>query len=60
MPRGIRAATARDRSAALGRFLDVAMHVGNGMQVAATHTGSTVKLQSAFQDEIVGCSRPTG
>jgi peptidoglycan DL-endopeptidase CwlO len=38
----------------------VAMYVGNGMQVAATHTGSTVKLQSAFQDEIVGYSRPTG
>ncbi|HEX8859607.1 MAG TPA: NlpC/P60 family protein [Actinomycetes bacterium] len=38
----------------------VAMYVGNGMQVAATHTGSTVKLQSAFQGEIVGYSRPTG
>lgn len=38
----------------------VSMYVGNGMQVAATHTGSTVKLQSAFQGEIVGYSRPTG
>jgi cell wall-associated NlpC family hydrolase len=38
----------------------VAMYVGNGMQVAATHTGSTIKLQSAFQGEIVGYSRPTG
>jgi peptidoglycan DL-endopeptidase CwlO len=38
----------------------VAMYVGNGMQVAATHTGSTVKLQDAFQGEIVGYSRPTG
>jgi cell wall-associated NlpC family hydrolase len=38
----------------------VAMYVGNGMQVAATHTGSTVKLQSAFQGEIVGYSRPNG
>jgi peptidoglycan DL-endopeptidase CwlO len=38
----------------------VALYVGNGMQVAATHTGSTVKLQSAFQGEIVGYSRPTG
>lgn len=36
------------------------MYVGNGMQVAATHTGSTVKLLSAFQGEIVGYSRPTG
>jgi peptidoglycan DL-endopeptidase CwlO len=38
----------------------VALYVGNGMQMAATHTGSTVKLQSAFQGEIVGYSRPTG
>jgi cell wall-associated NlpC family hydrolase len=38
----------------------VALYVGNGMQVAATHTGGTVKLQSAFQGEIVGYSRPTG
>jgi peptidoglycan DL-endopeptidase CwlO len=38
----------------------VAMYVGGGMQVAATHTGSTVKVQSAFQGEIVGYSRPTG
>jgi cell wall-associated NlpC family hydrolase len=38
----------------------VAMYVGNGMQVAATHTGSTVKLRSVFQGEIVGYSRPTG
>ncbi len=38
----------------------VAMYVGGGMQVAATHTGSTVKLQSAFQGPIVGYSRPNG
>jgi peptidoglycan DL-endopeptidase CwlO len=38
----------------------VALYVGNGMQVAATHTGSTVKLQDAFQGEIVAYSRPTG
>jgi cell wall-associated NlpC family hydrolase len=38
----------------------VAMYVGNGMQIAATHTGSTVKFQSAFQGPIVGYSRPNG
>jgi len=38
----------------------VALYVGNGMQVAATHTGSTVKYQSAWQGTIVGFSRPTG
>jgi peptidoglycan DL-endopeptidase CwlO len=38
----------------------VAIYVGGGMQVAATHTGSTVKLQSAFQGPIVGYSRPNG
>jgi len=38
----------------------VALYVGNGMQVAATHTGSTVKLQDAFQGPIVAYSRPTG
>jgi peptidoglycan DL-endopeptidase CwlO len=38
----------------------VALYVGNGMQIAATHTGSTVKLQDAFQGEIVAYSRPTG
>jgi peptidoglycan DL-endopeptidase CwlO len=38
----------------------VSLYVGNGMQVAATHTGSTVKLQSAWQGDIVGFSRPTG
>jgi cell wall-associated NlpC family hydrolase len=38
----------------------VAMYVGGGMQVAATHTGSTVKLQPAFQGPIVGYSRPNG
>jgi peptidoglycan DL-endopeptidase CwlO len=38
----------------------VSMYVGGGMQIAATHTGSTVKLQSAFQGPIVGYSRPTG
>jgi len=34
--------------------------VGGEMQVAATHTGSTVKRQSAWQGDIVGFSRPTG
>ena len=38
----------------------VAMYVGGGKQIAATHTGSTVKLQSAFQGPIVGYSRPNG
>jgi peptidoglycan DL-endopeptidase CwlO len=38
----------------------VAIYVGGGMQIAATHTGSTVKLQSAFQGPIVGYSRPNG
>lgn len=38
----------------------VAIYVGGGMQVAATHTGSTVKRQSAWQGDIVGFSRPTG
>jgi peptidoglycan DL-endopeptidase CwlO len=38
----------------------VSLYVGNGQQISATHTGSTVKLQSAFQGQIVGFSRPTG
>jgi cell wall-associated NlpC family hydrolase len=38
----------------------VAMYVGGGMQIAATHTGSTVKLQPAFYGPIVGYSRPNG
>ncbi len=38
----------------------VAMYVGGGMQIAATDTGSTVKLQPAFQGDIVGFSRPNG
>jgi cell wall-associated NlpC family hydrolase len=38
----------------------VAIYVGGGYQIAATHTGSTVKLQPAFQGPIVGYSRPTG
>jgi cell wall-associated NlpC family hydrolase len=38
----------------------VSLYVGNGQQISATHTGSTVKLQSALQGEIVGFSRPTG
>jgi peptidoglycan DL-endopeptidase CwlO len=38
----------------------VSLYVGNGQQISATHTGSTVKLQSAWQGEIVGFSRPTG
>jgi cell wall-associated NlpC family hydrolase len=38
----------------------VSLYVGNGQQISATHTGSTVKLQSAFQGEITGFSRPIG
>jgi peptidoglycan DL-endopeptidase CwlO len=38
----------------------VSLYVGNGQHISATHTGSTVKLQSAFQGEITGFSRPTG
>ena len=38
----------------------VSLYVGNGQQISATHSGSTVKLQSAFQGEVVGFSRPTG
>jgi cell wall-associated NlpC family hydrolase len=38
----------------------VAMYIGNGLQIAATHTGSTVKIQSAFYGTIVGYSRPNG
>ena len=38
----------------------VAIYVGGGMQIAATHTGSTIKLQSASWGEIVGYSRPNG
>jgi peptidoglycan DL-endopeptidase CwlO len=38
----------------------VSLYVGNGQQISATHTGSTVKLQPAFQGEVVGFSRPTG
>lgn len=38
----------------------VAIYVGGGMQIAATHTGSTVKLQPAFEGPIVGYSRPNG
>jgi cell wall-associated NlpC family hydrolase len=38
----------------------VSLYVGNGQQIAATHTGSTIKLQSAWQSGIVGFSRPTG
>jgi cell wall-associated NlpC family hydrolase len=38
----------------------VSLYVGNGQQISATHSGSTVKLQSAWQGEIVGFSRPTG
>jgi peptidoglycan DL-endopeptidase CwlO len=38
----------------------VAMYIGNGLQIAATHTGSTVKVQSAFYGPIVGYSRPNG
>ena len=38
----------------------VAIYVGGGFQIAATHTGSTVKLQPAFQGPIVAYSRPNG
>ena len=38
----------------------VAIYVGNGLQIAATHTGSTVKVQSAFYGPVVGYSRPNG
>jgi cell wall-associated NlpC family hydrolase len=38
----------------------VSLYVGNGQQISATHSGSTVKLQSAFQGEVVGFSRPIG
>jgi peptidoglycan DL-endopeptidase CwlO len=38
----------------------VAIYIGNGLQIAATHTGSTVKVQSAFSGPIVGYSRPNG
>jgi cell wall-associated NlpC family hydrolase len=38
----------------------VAIYVGGGYQIAATHTGSTVKLQSAFYGPVVGYSRPNG
>jgi len=38
----------------------VAIYVGGGYQIAATHTGSTVKLQAAFQGPIVAYSRPNG
>jgi peptidoglycan DL-endopeptidase CwlO len=38
----------------------VSLYVGNGQQISATHTGSTVKLQPAFEGEVVGFSRPTG
>jgi cell wall-associated NlpC family hydrolase len=38
----------------------VAMYIGNGLQIAATHTGSTVKIQSAFYGPVVGYSRPNG
>ncbi len=38
----------------------VAIYVGGGTQIAATHTGSTVKLQPAFDSNVVGFSRPNG
>ncbi|HYT25718.1 MAG TPA: NlpC/P60 family protein, partial [Actinomycetota bacterium] len=38
----------------------VAIYVGSGLQIAATHTGSTVKLQAAFSGDIVGYTRPDG
>jgi peptidoglycan DL-endopeptidase CwlO len=38
----------------------VSMYVGGGMQISATHTGSTVKLQSASLPSISGYGRPGG
>ena len=38
----------------------VVVCVGKGLQVAATHTGSTVKRQSAWEGNIVGFIRSTG
>ncbi|HZD02117.1 MAG TPA: NlpC/P60 family protein [Actinomycetes bacterium] len=38
----------------------VAIYIGNGLQIAATHTGSSVKVQSAFTSSVVGFSRPNG
>ncbi len=38
----------------------VVVCVGKGLHVAATHTGSTVKQQSAWEGNIVGFTRPTG
>jgi peptidoglycan DL-endopeptidase CwlO len=37
----------------------VAMYIGNGQQVAATHTGDYVRIQS-LNSGIVGYTRPTG
>jgi len=38
----------------------VAIYIGNGLQIAATHTGSTVKIQAAFTSSVVGFARPNG
>ncbi len=38
----------------------VAIYVGGGMQIAATHTGSVVKVQAAVDGNVVGFSRPNG
>ncbi len=38
----------------------VAMYIGGGMQIAATHTGDYVRVQSAGLSGIVGYGRPAG
>ncbi len=38
----------------------VAMYIGGGMQIAATHTGDFVRVQSAGLSGIVGYGRPGG
>jgi hypothetical protein len=47
-------------STATAPISHVVVCVGKGLQVAATHTGSTVKRQSAWEGNIVGFTRPTG
>ena len=38
----------------------VSMYIGGGMQVAATHTGDVVRIQSASLSGITGYGRPSG
>jgi cell wall-associated NlpC family hydrolase len=38
----------------------VAMYIGGGQQIAATHTGDFVRVQSASLSSIVGYGRPAG